>query len=139
MRRAPRPGEAEPFGFGQVDVVETGAAQCDQLGAAVVQLPQHLLIEPVIDERADAPETCGQRCGFRRQRWFEVDQLVPRSLICLIEKKAIVGFAAEYRDAHGHLLRKGLRAALVGRIIARAGSANAGTAGTSGQSVEGQH
>ena len=96
---------AQAPGGGQVDMVVTGRTQGNQACFAKGQLLQHRGAQVVIDEGADHLVVMGQGHGVEVQaRGLEV-QLKVVVMRGSGEAVAVVGLAAEQKDAHGSLPR----------------------------------
>ena len=85
----------------QVDVVETGAAQRDEAGAALLQPGQDFGIGRIVYENADRVVTGGEMDCVEVERRLVVLERVPLDGIGGIEKLAVVALGAEYGDLHG--------------------------------------
>ena len=87
---------------GEIDVVETGAAQRDQADPAPGQLPDGIGVELVVHEHADRVEPLRERGGLTPQAILEVAELV--SGAGRAEILAIMRLGGKNGDFHG---RKG--------------------------------
>ena len=101
-----RDGDAEPRGGGEVDVVETGAAEQDQPGRAGGQRRQHLGVDAIVHEHADRGEAGTERRGLAREPRLEEGELVAgarRQRLDIRRRQGIliVPLGAEDPDLHG--------------------------------------
>ena len=92
--------DAELGGGGEIDLVEAGAAQRDEAGAALRELAEDGGVEVIVDEGRDDLEAAGQLAGGGVEVGLEVDQLVAGPHVGAVEVRAVVEPRAEDRDAH---------------------------------------
>jgi len=94
-------GDAGARGGGQVDVVEAGATQGDQLRAAGGQHGQRIGVEAVVDEAAHGWAAGGERRGGGAERDLEVARLEDRPVRAAgggvrdVEERAVIRLGVE--------------------------------------------
>ena len=103
VARDPHHRHAERGGGREVDVVEAGRPQRDQLDADRAQALERGGAEVVVDEGAHRTVPLGERDGRRRQPRLEEEQVVgmPGLVVGLAQGLDVVGLGAEHGDAHG--------------------------------------
>ena len=89
------------FGSGvEIDVIEAGAAEGNQLGASLAKRVEHGGVDPVVDEDADGWVSVGQGDRLGVERRLDEGQIVAEGFVGFAEEAVPVGFITEDDDSH---------------------------------------
>src|SRR3954471_17957640 len=86
----------------EVNIVEPGAAQCDNMGSSTLQCLQNGGVGVIVDEYADCVMACRQANGLKVKWVYEIIQMVLLDDIGYIQEFAVVALGTEYGDFHQH-------------------------------------